>query len=79
MINRKCEVMSKMKNPFKDKTDEELKMLYKQYKEFQKTGILPDNELGKIRDELSEKVNTWHVLMMQYLLETIGDRWSEKI
>lgn len=68
-----------MKNPFEDKTDEELKVLYGQYKEFQKTGILPDNELGKIRDELSEKVNVWHVIMTQYLLKTIGDRWSDKI
>lgn len=68
-----------MKNPFEDRTDEELKVLYGQYKEFQKTGILPDNELGKIRDELSEKVNVWHVIMTQYLLKTIGDRWSDKI
>ena len=68
-----------MKNPFEDRTDEELKVLYGQYKEFQKTGILPDNELGKIRDELSEKVNVWHVIMSQYLLKTIGDRWSDKI
>lgn len=68
-----------MKNPFENKTDEELKVLYGQYKKFQKTGILPDNELGEIRDELSEKVNAWHVLMMQYLLNTIGDRWTEKI
>ncbi len=69
-----------MKNPFKDKTDEELKVLYGQYKEFQKTGIIPDNELGKIRDELYEKVNAgWHIIMMQYLLEIIGDRWIDKI
>lgn len=68
-----------MKNPFEDRTDEELKVLYGQYKEFQKTGILPDNEPGKIRDELSEKVNVWHVIMTQYLLKTIGDRWSDKI
>lgn len=69
-----------MKNPFEDKTDEELKVLYGQYKEFQKTGVIPDNELGKIRDELYEKIKVgWHVLMMQYLLGTIGDRWSDKI
>ena len=65
-----------MKNPFKNKTDEELKVLYKQYKEFQKTGVIPDNELGKIRDELCEKLNSgWHVMMMQYLLEVIAERW----
>lgn len=69
-----------MRNPFKDKTDEELKILYKQYQEFQKTGVIPDNELGKVRDELCEKVNAgWHVLMMHYLLKIIGDRWSDKI
>lgn len=64
-----------MKNPFKNKTDEELKVLYEQYKEFQKTGVIPDNELGKIRDELYEKLNSgWHVMMMQYLLEVIAER-----
>ncbi|EPD59140.1 hypothetical protein HMPREF1215_00747 [Coprococcus sp. HPP0074] len=69
-----------MKNPFKNKTDEELKVLYEQYKEFQKTGVIPDNELGKIRDELYEKLNSgWHVMMMQYLLEVIAERWIKGI
>lgn len=69
-----------MKNPFKNKTDEELKVLYEQYKEFQKTGVIPDNELGKIREELYEKLNSgWHVMMMQYLLEVIAERWIKGI
>lgn len=69
-----------MKNPFEDKTDEELKVLYEQYKDFQKTGMIPDNELGKIRDELYEKINAgWHVIMMQYLLEVIAERWIKGI
>ena len=69
-----------MKNPFKKKTDEELKVLYEQYKEFQKTGVIPDNELGKIKDELYEKLNSgWHVMMMQYLLEVIAERWIKGI
>lgn len=69
-----------MKNSFKNKTDEELKVLYEQYKEFQKTGVIPDNELGKIRDELYEKLNSgWHVMMMQYLLEVIAERWIKGI
>ncbi len=69
-----------MKNPFKNKTDEELKVLYEQYKEFQKTGVIPDNELGKIKDELYEKLNSgWHVMMMQYLLEVIAERWIKGI
>ena len=68
-----------MKNPFENKTDEELKVLYEQYKDFQKTGIIPDNELGKIRDELCKKVNSgWHVIMMQHLLEVIAERWLDE-
>lgn len=67
-----------MKNPFENKTDEELKVLYEQYKEFQKTGLIPDNELGKIRDKLYEKVKSgWHVMMMQYLLEVVAERWLD--
>lgn len=40
----------------------------------------PDEEVGKVIDELCEKVNAeWHVLMMHYLLKIIGDRWLDKI
>ena len=69
-----------MKNPFENKTDEELRTLYEQYKKFQKTGVILDNELGKIRDELCEKVSSgWHIMMMQYLLEIIAERWINVI
>lgn len=67
-----------MKNPFSSKTDDELKMLYRQYLDFQHTGIIPNNQLGKIRDGIIEQVGSsgWHVLMMMYLLEEIGNRWT---
>lgn len=69
-----------MKNPFENKTDEELKVLYEQYKEFQKTDVIPDNELGEIRDELYAKLSVgWKIIMMQYLLETIAKRWIKGI
>lgn len=60
------------------KTDDELKMLYRQYLDFQHTGIIPNNQLGKIRDSIIEQVGSgvWHVLMMMYLLEEIGNRWT---
>lgn len=39
-----------MENIFKSATDEELKVYCQQYREWQKTGMIPDNKLGKIRD-----------------------------
>lgn len=47
-----------MENIFKSATDEELKVYCQQYREWQKTGMIPDNKLGKIRDLYSECSNT---------------------
>lgn len=67
-----------MENLFANKTDEELKMYFEQYLEWEKTGIIPDNELGKIRDAYFEKLGVgWHTICMIDLLKTIAYRWAE--
>lgn len=63
-------------NRFANKTDEELKVLYTQFLEFEKTGVIPDNELGKIRDEYCEAYSSNGILAMERdLLHTIADKW----
>lgn len=67
-----------MENLFANKTDEELKIYFKQYLEWEKTGIIPDNELGKMRDAYYEKLGAgWHTVCMFDLLRTIALRWAE--
>lgn len=67
-----------MENLFENKTDEELKVYFGQYLEWEKTGIIPDNELGKMRDIYYEKLNAgWHTVCMMHLLKTIAFRWME--
>lgn len=44
--------MESYKNLFKEKTESELILLYKQFLNFEKTGVISsDVELGKIRDQ----------------------------
>lgn len=67
-----------MRNPFEDKTDEELKTLYGQYKQYQKTGIIPsDSKLVEIRDYLIDNLgcSEWFTLTTEFLLEVIAERW----
>lgn len=66
-----------MKNSFEDKTDEELALLYKQFLEFEKTGIICDNELSLIRDKYLDMYGDGGaVTMVQFdILHTIADRW----
>jgi hypothetical protein len=64
-----------MENMFKSATDEELKVYCQQYREWQKTGMIPDNKLGKIRDLYSECSNTWQVNLMADLLDVLMERW----
>ena len=67
-----------MENLFANKTDEELKIYFEQYLEWEKTGIIPDNELGKMRDAYFEKLGVgWHTICMIDLLKTIAYRWVE--
>ena len=67
-----------VENLFANKTDEELKEYFLQYIEWEKTGIIPDNELGKMRDMYFEKLGIgWHTVCVLDLLRTIAYRWSE--
>ena len=47
-----------MENLFTNVSDEELKLYWEQYKEWQKTCIIPDNELGKLRDIYCQRSST---------------------
>ena len=66
-------------NYFENVPDDELKTYYWQYKEFQKTGIIPEGcELRKAADEYISRISgAWTVPFTTDLLETICDRWME--
>ena len=68
-----------MENKFANVTDEELTLYCRQFKEWQKTGELPDNELGKMRDIYSLQSNVWQVVMIDHLLDVLMDRWLKQI
>lgn len=69
-----------MENLFKNKTDEELKLCFEQFLEWEKTGVIPDNELGKIRDVYFEKIGmAWHTVCLTDLLKAIAYRWIENV
>ena len=68
----------KMENLFENKTDEELKVYFKQYQEWERTGVIPDNELGKMRDAYFAKLGVgWHTICMIDLLRTIASHWMK--
>lgn len=64
-----------MENLFKNVTDEELKVYCQQYREWQKTGMIPNNELGKMRDLYAAYSNTWQVNLIADLLDVLMERW----
>lgn len=69
-----------MENKFANATDEELKIYCQQYREWRKTGVIPDNELGKMRDIYFAYANmTWQVNMIADLLDVLMDRWMEMV
>lgn len=69
----------RMENLFENKTDEELKVYFKQYEEWEKTGVILDNELGKMRDAYFVKLGVgWHTICMIDLLRTIALRWMKR-
>lgn len=69
-------IKKSMENLFENKTDEELKIYFKQFQEWEKTGAIPDNELGKIRDAYFENFGMgWHTVCIMDLLKTIAERW----
>ena len=64
------------RNLFLDKTENELEKLYEQYLEWNKSGILGDNELGKIRDEYCEMGFNAPLTSLELdLLRTIAKYW----
>lgn len=68
--------MEAYKNLFKEKTESELILLYKQFLESEKTGIILQNELGEIRNQYYEwfQANVLYILERD-LLHVVGDRW----
>lgn len=66
-------------NYFENMSDDELKVCYQQYKEFQQTGVIPVNyELRKAADVYINRISgAWTVPFSQDLLCTIANRWME--
>ena len=68
-----------MENKFANATNKELELYCQKYRDWQKTGMIPDNELGKMRDIYSAYTNTWQVNMIADLLDVLMDRWMEMV
>lgn len=67
--------MELFKNLFKEKTESELILLYKQFLEAEESGGIPDNELGKIRDEYCNRQTNGILMMLLDLTRTVADKW----
>lgn len=67
--------MEAYKNLFKEKTESELILLYKQFLESEKSNGIPDNELGKIRDKYCGRQTNGILMMILDLTRTLADRW----
>ena len=68
--------MSQYRNVFKEKDDKELKKLYGQFLQFEKTGVITGEELREIRDLYGEWFSSNPLNMLQYdLLHTMADLW----
>ncbi len=66
-------------NVFYSKTHEELILLFEQFLESEKTGSIPDNELGKIRDEYCERYRPNGILMLiTDLTRVLAELWYER-
>lgn len=69
-----------MDNLFENKKDEQLKVYFNQFQEWERTGVIPDNELGEMRDAYFDKLGVgWHTVCMIDLLRTIAFRWEKNI
>lgn len=68
-------------NYFENASDSELRIYYQQYKEFKKTGVIPEGcELRKAANEYINRIyGAWTVPFMTDLLETIANRWMEEM
>lgn len=69
--------MGAYKNLFKEKTESELILLYKQLLDFEESGVFEkETELRNIRNEYSQWFGTGAVNMVQFdLLHAIADIW----
>ena len=69
--------MEAYKNLFKEKSEVELYFLYQQFLESEETGTIPDNELGRIRDEYCDRSPNGNGVLMMILdlTRAIADRW----
>lgn len=67
-------------NVFENKSKDELVKLYGQFLESEKTGIILDNELSKIRDIYLEDFGSGHAIyMLQFeLMHTLSDLWYKE-
>lgn len=67
-------------NVFEKKSKEELINLYEQFLDSEQTGIIPDNELGKIRDIYLQDFGSGSaVYMLQFeLTHTLSDLWYKE-
>lgn len=70
--------MDAYKNLFEEKTESELILLYKQFLESEESGGIPDNELGKIRDEYCGRQTNGVLMMIMDLTRTVADLWYSK-
>ena len=62
-------------NPFYAKTKEELLELYKEFLEAEKSGILDDSKLGKIREEYEKDFGANTVMLQIELTHAISVLW----
>ena len=67
--------MDAYRNIFKEKTESELILLYNKFLEAEENGGIPDNELGKIRDEYCGRQTNGILMMILDLTRTLADRW----
>ena len=67
-------------NYFENASDNKLRIYYQQYKNFQHTGVIPEEcELRKAADEYISRISgAWTIPFTTDLLETIADRWMEE-
>ena len=68
-----------MKNLFENKTDEELKMYFKQFQAWETLGVITDDELKEMSDtyikQLSKLGIEWRMVFIIDLLKSIAFRW----
>ena len=63
------------RNLFEKKTESELILLYKQFLESEESSGIPDNELGKIRDEYCNRQMNGLLMMIMDLTRVVADKW----